>query len=834
MGACLCRSDYTRWVPIAIPDSVQEWEAAGGAVAALCLEQLARIARRGPRSSSHKGFQAHHAFVGPSDDEEAGKPTKAQLEVEAERVRAWHETHNAKRKARTADEAAAGESETAYGPPPPPEGALAGPPVGRRVANETEASLRGLAAAVRRYGPSAHTMASPAARFWAEQASRTREHAQDGSDPSEFAAGPWRDALLEASAARQCGVAPPLSSAMPSGRVRRAVSVLLANKDILRRDPPVIGRKVDLSSFPTLTPPLPASRVATLIGLFNRLQRRKPHSEVSLFEIDIWASADNDTISESLFLPLIMTLISSRHPDHFDVFEFVAWVDMLCVMSEREILRWVFFQMATLKPGALASLRGKASQSRASGADAAAIHDGDDADDDGDGHGVAGASGAWHGRRWHPAEDDEDEEDPLANMPPAIVLSQLPLHFKELARDHLHPTDPNLPILKELQRRARHDRRSVGPLRTQREALFARLLELGVADSLGVIVSSDLLFEEDFFAAMAATPQSFFPLQYLRTLVQNETFSQRFWTARRFAVLNWVDTHRTAVFKGLSLGHPTGHGGAIFPVNGGWGLSLHHPSLRFLLSPVEAAVSAKRSRVARKAETARAGAEESAGELATEKEVSSREAGHRFAPPALRGAQSHHPAALGVSPTRHLTIHLAPSEGAGPDIVVDADAGVGAGLGGGVDAASGPQGVPAGAAAGEPAAAVADSGGGEHRQLWRAHSESRVGDGIATPSGSTPKNRGPPDDGAGVGSGGRGVPGAQGVRRARRQSSPAMEKVHPESAAAAAAAGELSAVAGSAGSRVAGDRSFGRMATALDRRAAAARAQVAPDEPAVT
>jgi hypothetical protein len=730
---------------------------------------------------------------------------------------------------------------------------MTGPVVARRVVEETESSLRSMAARLRKYGPSAHTAACPTTRFWHEQAlqdaaSKRKGDTDDREDPYEFASGPWRDSLVEARTARQYGVNPPLSSAMPSGRTRRAISALLANEHALRHDPPAIGRRVDLSTFPSLTPPLPAGRVATILNLFNRLQRNAPRSELSLFEIDIWVSEDNDTISESLFLPLIMTLIDSRRRDHLDAFEFVAWVDMLCVLSEREIMRWVFHQMATLKPGAMASLGAKDRHARSGHDDdeeeAAAARFRDAEDDDAEG----GVAGRHRGSKHHhhllrhhhagpaaagaAAEGFEEYEDPLASLPPAIVLSQLPLRFKELARAHEHVADPNLAILKELQKRARHNQRSVGAHRTQRDAVFSRLQELGIADSLGVSVSSELLFEEDFFAAMSTTPQSFFPLQYLRTHVQNETFSPRFWTARRFKVLNWVDAHRTAVFEAIRLGRPAGSAHAIFPVHGGWGLKLHHPSIMFLLSPMQAVASSKKQQEARA--TARE-EEESDGDDGGERRTPSKGGGGRYDAPVLDAAHTHTGgAALGVSPTQHLTIQLAATEGAEaePDMVVEVDAGraehpkLAA-------RSSSKRAVAAAAVAAARRGSADDLPGGVSRQLMRAHSESRAGNTLTSPTGGTPMSSWKPavkDDGAGVGGGGGGS-----LSRIRRQSSPAFEKTHHHHHHHHHGGREGKGEEGPrSGDRHADGLSFGRMATALDRRAHAVRAQVIPELPELT
>ncbi len=592
MGACHCGGTGPRFTAVAMPDSVEEWEALGGAAAAKCLEHLARLASRdrGKKATERKVI-LKHAFIGPEDTEEVGRPTKEQAEAEAARVARWHRQHGqggaavaghqpaASQAGFTADAAAASRAPAQPRAPPPPTGEM-GPPVVRRVVLETVPSIKELAQAVRKYSPSAGTWACPQKRHWAALAAQdaatagearaapSAGHGPSAVQPAAGAAGSagaagaagaaaspghddgleapsfhgasrqWRKAMLEARAARSRGVQPPLSSAMQRGIVRRAISLLLANHSILAKTGPPLGRPVDLSTAPTLLPAMPPRRVAAMLRTFRAMKRGTPHGELTVFELDIFTTRNNDTVSDSVFMPLLFRLVRARKGASLSPMEFVAWLEVLCILTQRELAQWAFQQLATMRPGA------------------------------------TGRTGL---------------DDPLRALPTAIVLPALVTTFREFRDCDLRPGDPNLPLLKELQARARHNQLGHGHATGRHAAVFARLQELDIAGLLGVERSAELLFEDDFLAACDASQQCLFPLNYIRDEVRNSIFTEGWWGRRRAAVLEWASRHR-AVVADVIHGRDASRGehGGLSPINGGWDARLHSPSLPILMRDITA------------------------------------------------------------------------------------------------------------------------------------------------------------------------------------------------------------------------------------------------------
>lgn len=566
-----------------MPDSVEEWEALGGAAAAKCLEHLARLASRdrGKKAAERKVI-LKHAFLGPDDNEEVGKPTKEQVEAEAARVARWHRQHGqsevpvaghhhpaASQAGFAADTAAAGRATSTQRAPPPPTAEM-GPPVVRRVVLETVPSIRELAQAVAKYSPSAGTWACPQKRHWAALAAQDAATAgevrvvpstgsrpdrgasagaaaaaasaghEDGLEAPSFhgASRQWRKAMLEARAARSRGVHPPLSSAMQRGIVRRAVSFLLANHSILAKSGPPLGRPIDLSTAPMLMPAMPVRRVASLLRTYRSIKRGAPHGELTVFELDIFTTRNNDTVSDSVFMPLLFRLVRARRGASLGPMEFVAWMEVLCILTQHELAQWAFQQLATMRPGA------------------------------------TGRTGL---------------DDPLRALPTAIVLPALVTTFREFRDCDLRPGDPNLPLLKEMQARARRNQLGHGHATDRHAAVFARLQELGIAEQLGVERAAELLFEDDFLAACDASQQCLFPLNYIRDEVRNASFSEGWWVRRRQAVLEWASRHR-AVVADVIHGHDASRGehDGLSPISGGWDARLHSPSLPILMRDITA------------------------------------------------------------------------------------------------------------------------------------------------------------------------------------------------------------------------------------------------------
>jgi hypothetical protein len=514
MGAALCGGVILRTVTLSIPTTAAEWEAAGGANAAKCLDLLAAdarsrrhasVGRTPPKPGEVVRVEMRHAFIGPPDDS--------------------HDASALDAIGARADGTAGGASDIAtqsFAAIPSGDG------FGRRVCQENSASIRGLSLALRPYGPSSGDHARPTFRELE---------------------GTATDEVIKHAQKMRSRV--PLSAVMDRGVQRRAVSFLMANTRFLQASHLHLTRRVNTGTFPVLNPPLASWRVASLVDAFAKLEGASSGS-VTPYGIDVWTGEDQDTLSDSVFLPLSFALISTERHARMNVFEFVAWVEMLCIMSTTELVRWVFHAMATLRAGTV----------------------------DASGH------------------------DPMEGFPPVIVLPRWLEQFSELRLAVDKPSDPNRSLVVQIQRRARHNQEVGGTAKQPRTEMFSRLTASGVAARVGLTRAAELIFEDDFLSAVASSPQCVFHLEYLQLTVMRQTFGTRFWYRRRQEVLSFIERHRSSVFQAIrrsahlcpiSLPVDTlpsttegslavGEHPHVELVNEGWGLEMHCGAYCFLLS----------------------------------------------------------------------------------------------------------------------------------------------------------------------------------------------------------------------------------------------------------
>lgn len=231
---------------------------------------------------------------------------------------------------------------------------------------------------------------------------------------------------------------------------------------------------VDLRQFDTANPPMEPSDVRAIANFFRDLNLSES-GELSMFELDRWLTEGNDAMSESYLIPLLFKLVPCAREGHLSCREFVATMELLCVTSEDEFLRFIFSQLASV-----------------------GIHDD-------------------------------------APMPPMIAYPALTIRFPEFREAEAKRTNVNAPLLQELRRltqahagvstRSKSGRRRAIGLDEARRTGEARRAHLDEPD--------DLIIYEEFLALHLRSGYIRYPIEFVRNRLREQCLGARFWTRRR-------------------------------------------------------------------------------------------------------------------------------------------------------------------------------------------------------------------------------------------------------------------------------------------------------------
>lgn len=259
----------------------------------------------------------------------------------------------------------------------------------------------------------------------------------------------------------------------------RAVTWLVLNRAVLTIAPLTYRCRVSYRQCHTLLPEMPARKARALLQIAADLARKSFKAGKTSGDADVmpgvitedglarWISKEKDTIGDSVFFPFFFFLVEPITKRQLTAWEFVQCVDRLCTMTEEQLLRWAFYNLARVGTGhhhhhhdldhndAHNGVHVGASQRQANGAAQGINAGSSDAPDQPESDSADADGEQQQGSKQQHAYDWYEPVPTLEHETPMIAVSSLPHFFSEMAlaaKDRAHPSRS---FWDELRKRAR-------------------------------------------------------------------------------------------------------------------------------------------------------------------------------------------------------------------------------------------------------------------------------------------------------------------------------------------------------------------------------------------
>jgi hypothetical protein len=284
--------------------------------------------------------------------------------------------------------------------------------------------------------------------------------------------------------------------------------------------------RVPLSRFCTAHPQLQPHRVRDVLGLFRQVDLHR-RGRVGINDLDILVSAESDGAGDSVAFRYLFELHPiTQAPGFFNPFEFVGWVDAVCVLTEGELIvgLWEWLNGYVRKCSLLGLLSTaeprKATRSRDSAAKQARQRI------------VAKKERALAREKQAKGATVAPAEPPTqAPAKPAVREAELkvtggsdvilPQPEAELVLDPWQLLSRNAELVEAARRHTHPDR-----------ALLLQIVRLAVAAKDTGEPMSDVSFT-DFASVLELTDQAFYMLSLVHRWLKRKTGGDKVWLARR-------------------------------------------------------------------------------------------------------------------------------------------------------------------------------------------------------------------------------------------------------------------------------------------------------------